>query len=310
MKSILLLLTAGIVATQPAPSRGLRIVIRETRAAEMPGAFVSEKIEYRQGGRRREDFRIVAKRESLPDGPLVRREHPTSVLITRCDLQRYVSLNPQERTYSSHPLEWRPGALQEWLVRMTYRKSGPPRTPNLLIETTTVDTGERKHAFGRVARHVITTRKEIPLPSRGVAHDATITDGWYIDLDPELACEPRRTRHAYLVGGVVSRRGVVGNSGETPLPVVTFKDVGTPEEGYPIELRRTYRSGDRQPHGAATPMSLTDETIVTEFSTEPLDPRLFEIPKGFRPAEGRFAAIAGDLNRTWYLLKGVVASYF
>ena len=53
----------------------------------------------------------------------------------------------------------------------------------VMVTTTVVDTGERKPAFGREARHVKTTMDKQPMPG---ACDQTKqrmeTDGWYIDV--------------------------------------------------------------------------------------------------------------------------------
>ena len=62
--------------------------------------------------------------------------------------------------------------------------------PTVLVETETVDTRERKELFGRPARHVITTRRVIPLTGSSGRESQTVTDGWYIDLDTALSCDP------------------------------------------------------------------------------------------------------------------------
>jgi len=66
--------------------------------------------------------------------------------------------------------------------------------PTLRIETTTVDTGERKEFFGHIARHFIITRKQIPLEGSHSEPQETLTDGWYIDLDPQVSCDRKLSR--------------------------------------------------------------------------------------------------------------------
>jgi hypothetical protein len=136
------------------------------------------------------------------------------------------------------------------------------RVPTVLVETETVDTGERRELFGRPARHVITRRRESPLTGSQWQTRETITDGWYIDLDTSVSGEPpwwsSRSGHAFLTAG---------KEGEQP-PEPTFKDIGEPERGYPLISRSTTNS-------------FVDEFEVTDLSTLAIDPSLFEVPANF-----------------------------
>ncbi len=80
-----------------------------------------------------------------------------------------------------------------------------------------------------------------------------------------------------------------------------------PEQGYPIEMKVTSRSAP----GASDPTSrehtFVTRRIVLELSREPLDSALFEIPAGFRAAEGRPAAFAARWSGAWQMVKGLVA---
>jgi hypothetical protein len=44
-----------------------------------------------------------------------------------------------------------------------------------------------------MARHVITTTKTSPLEGSHGEPRETVTDGWYIDLDPQLSCSEHPT---------------------------------------------------------------------------------------------------------------------
>jgi hypothetical protein len=57
------------------------------------------------------------------------------------------------------------------------------REPTVLVETETVDRGERKEVFGHMARHVVTSRRIVPLVGAKRGADTTVTDRWYIDLN-------------------------------------------------------------------------------------------------------------------------------
>ena len=57
------------------------------------------------------------------------------------------------------------------------------------VESTTVDTGERKVFFGHPARHLITTTK--PADANGRSGGEEIFDGWYIEHElPDRNCAP------------------------------------------------------------------------------------------------------------------------
>ncbi len=262
---------AGVAAALPAARAGLKIVTRETG----PGPNTVETTRYVQLDRSRVEARVGG--------------HQT-IVLTRCDLQRTLVLDVAYRTYSSAPLNPYPNALVRLAASFASRRRPRQPSPTLLVETTTVDTGERKTAFGHTARRVIITRRDIPLPERNAAAAETRTDGWYIDLETRPSCE-RNEGRTVLVGVVTS--------GSDPhrraqRPVVTFKDIGAPERGFPIDVTTTWQSGS------------DDRRVVTELSHVDLDPALFEIPHGFKPSEGRIAAFAASCARTWYMLKAAL----
>jgi hypothetical protein len=151
-----------------------------------------------------------------------------------------------------------------------------PRKPTLLIETTTVDTGERKQFFGHTARHVIVTRKETPLEDSKQDPQESVADGWYIDLDLQISCD-RKSRpgeHAYLhAASSVSGR---------PPDLPKFVDVGQPETGFPVEIKRTMRAMYALADGRKKEETSMYQTNIAQLEEGPLDPGLFEIPAGFR----------------------------
>ena len=209
------------------------------------------------------------------------RPGPRTALITRCDLKRTFHLNLDDRQYTAGPLQAFP-TRDELLARAA--ASGqlvvvPQREPTLLVETETVDTGERKEVFGHTARRVVTTRRIIPLAGAKRGADTMVTDGWYIDLDTHISCEPSwrspRSGHAFLT----SHRQ--GEKGDVP----TFKGVGEAERGFVIASKGTSSGAITLPDGSTRQHVSTWEREVTELSTAPIDPTLFEIPSGFRLVE-------------------------
>ena len=147
----------------------------------------------------------------------------------------------------------------------------PSRAPTLRIETTTVDTGERKEFFGHIARHVIITRKQIPLEGSHSEPQETVTDGWYIDLDPQVSCDRKLKRaHGWLVAG------------KQPAEKPEFVDIGESETGFAVQLVMVSKGTYTLPDGTNRQTDSKSETLVTQLELGSLDPGLFEIPPGFK----------------------------
>ena len=111
----------------------------------------------------------------------------------------------------------------------------------------------------------MTTRRVIPLSGSRSRESKTVTDGWYIDLDTRVSCDPwwsSGSGHAFV--SILAK----GEQPETP----TFKDIGEPERGY-VVLSRSTQDG-----------SVT-ELEVTHLSTVAIDPALFEVPANFSLVE-------------------------
>jgi hypothetical protein len=218
--------------------------------------------EYVQADRRRDEHRGMSGYRLWPNGRDIYRAGPRTALIKRCDLQRTFLINFEDRQFSEWPVVPVPSP-EALRPPVGSRAPVDPPAPTIRVETETVDTGERKDIFGRPARHVITTQRRIPLAaSPGEAHQ-TVMDGWYIDLDTRLTCE------AWAESG----HGVafVYINGDPP-PIPVFENIGKPEHGYAVYLRTTDSDS-------------VMEMEVTELSTDPLDPSLFEVPAGFRQVE-------------------------
>jgi hypothetical protein len=86
---------------------------------------------------------------------------------------------------------------------------------------------------------VITTRRVVPLTELNRETRQTVIDGWYIDLDTGVSCEPwwwSGSSH-FLAIGRVHRKGDPPESDPPERP--TFKDIGEPERGYVVLSRTT-----------------------------------------------------------------------
>ena len=219
----------------------------------------TESVEYMQSDRRREEHRGFSGYRFRPNGRDLYRPAPHTALIKRCDLQKTFLINFDDREYTEWPLPPEP-TRQRLKARAESAPSTDAPAPTIRVQTETVDTGERKDMFGWSARHVITTRREAPLTGSVREARVSVIDGWYIDLDTGLTCEPW--------AGVGHGFAVAYKEGEEP-PRPIFENIGEPERGFPLRFSTT---------GGF-------EIEVTELSTDTLDPSLFEVPAGFSRVE-------------------------
>jgi hypothetical protein len=240
---------------------GSLMLHRVTRHTRPDGRFLpqTETTEYMQADRKREEHRGVTGYR-FTNSRDIYRPNPRTALIKRGDLQKTFLVNFEDREFTEWPIRSFP--TREELTRRP--AVGPPpaqSAPTVRVETETVDTGERRDFFGHLARHVITTRRVVPLIASNGGDRQTVIDGWYIDLDTAVSCEPwwwSGPGHAFLT---LNRKG---DPPERP----TFTDIGEPERGY-LVLSTTTDGGS------------ISEMEVTELSTAPLDPALFDVPTGF-----------------------------
>jgi hypothetical protein len=271
----------------------LKIIVRDNSALRM------EKVTYIQNDRKRVEERRQFPQRLRPgspyvEGPFVYVPGPPISTITRCDLDQIFVLNLDDREYTSMPVP-KPPSREELQARAAQQpKPAIPPQPTLLIETTTQDTGERKKMFGYTARHVITTRKQIPLVDSDQTPQETATDGWYIDLDTSVSCD-RQALGSFAILTAQTRK-----PGEPfQPPVLTFKNTGEPERGLALVTKEIHRATFSAPDGSVqTRENTTYEMQVTELSTGPLDATLFEVPKNFRKvSQIRRAPIVSLWNR-------------
>lgn len=279
---------AGFAAAASAHD-SLKIVTRETFPA---GSH--ETTTYSAGDRVRVERRMLSH---LPGGQAQRHEY---IHLWRCDLNRTYVLNPGNRTYQASPMPTRITRLERFALSLHRAPKAPQGEPDLVVETTTVDTGERKVAFGYSARRVVITRRQIPVGQAGSTGE-TVTDGWYIDLDPRPTCvreEAGRPR-AVLIGVVSSSTGT-----RRSLPRVTFKDIGDREDGFPVETTERWRAADAEASGTVV------HQVVTHLSRQRVEASLFEIPEGYRSTDRMFETLAARWGRTAQIVRSVVASWF
>jgi hypothetical protein len=280
------------VSAGPPGGAGLKIktIRRNTSAPVETNPRTEERILYFQGDRRRTEWKRASRNPLWPGGPEATFYEPHSALIEICeaDAEKAFSLNLDNGTYA--PVTLRQKLSTERLKAMQNRVSEAetPTRPTVLHEITTLDRGERKQAFGYTARHVTTTFKVTPQQGADVTPLESITDGWYIDLNTRVSCDPPgetpREGTTYsvvrLMVDTASSTNPASISASTPNLVQT-RYVGKPETGFPISVKTTTRLSVSA-QGRQTEQVSTTEIEVTDLSATNLDNSLFEVPPDFR----------------------------
>ncbi len=258
---------------KPAKIVGLKITVRDAF-----NGMSRERTQYFQGDRKRLDYQNTTGGPRRADGSVDMRYGPHIASITRCDLGKMYELNLDSGEYDAAPYPPQPFTKEQMAASGIKPQGELPAAPTLLVEVTTRDTGERKDMLGHAARHVITTRKETPLEGSHSQPKESVTDGWYSDLATEISCDwnrlERKRGYAHVAGRLVNANA--------PPELPKFVEVGERETGFPLESTTTMRWAYLLPDGTKKEATSTFETKVTVFAEGPLDPALFEIPKGFR----------------------------
>jgi hypothetical protein len=277
---------------------GLKMIVRNSS-----NGHSSEHTLYLQSDRKRMEYR----------SSMGRAVGPRLALITQCDLGQMYELNLDSGEYVSAPFPPKPLSKEEMEARgMRMPEFNPSAKTTLHVETTTVDTGERKEVFGHTARHVITTRKEIPLEGSQREPQQMVNDAWYIDLDTSISCDMKKGagRHVLTLSSVSS----VSGPKNLPMEKAEFVDHGTPETGFAIESKMTSQNTLSLPDGSKKEYTHANETRVTELVEGPLDPELFSVPSGFRKVDqierNPSPTLAEHWSAAWETFKSSVARFF
>lgn len=180
--------TAATAENRP----GIKITTINRSTARNPAGLVSDlsmepQVLYVQGEWRRREVPRTWGGNTKAD----RIYGPQIVYITRPDLRQQFELNLDASQYTQMPYppvrRMQPLTKEQMEARgIKIPSPGQRLEPTFRIETVTRDTGERKEMFGYTARHVITTREEIPFEGSQRHAQQMITDGWYIDLEPQF----------------------------------------------------------------------------------------------------------------------------
>jgi len=209
---------------------------------------VTRKIQYRHGMMRREDSLGAATTASIAD-------------IANCETRAGFLIDLNVHEYRNYKLVKFASEAQrgEYL-----QKTGKTA---VRVESTTVDTGERKVFFGHPARHLITTTK--PADANGRSGGEEIFDGWYIEHElPDRNCAPDfvHSEPYYVIGTTLV---------DYP-DVAQFHHTGPLPTGLAVRAKFTLAATKDGTPGR----TITIEKTVEELSDSPLSPSLFQLPNG------------------------------
>ena len=190
-----------------------------------------------------------------------------ATLLTRiwqCDRKAWITLLDINKTYLISPI---PDVDENAEARRERLPLSPPKPlgPIVTITTDSEDTGERRQTAGYELKHIKTTVTVDPAEGAGTAASKTEIDGWYVDL-PNLACHSDEPGVQPPVSGWLVRTDRGAHD--------TFKYVktGNATVGYAVEETATVRSEGNV---------AINKTELLEFSDQPLDNSLFEVPPGY-----------------------------
>jgi hypothetical protein len=202
------------------------------------------------------------RNESHPES--ARPSQPFMAHILQCDQQTGIRLFEHSKTYRLD--HWHEPAAE----RRQIRPVKPADRPEVTVTISAVDTGERRTMGSYEAHHVKTTITVNPGKDAASKPSRTDIDGWYVDL-PGLNCRTAMPeRFPPFIGGWIVTREAGGHDH------LVYKFEGTAPRGYAVEETSTERSGGNV---------VVNKTELLEFSEQPLDESLFEVPEDYTPGE-------------------------
>jgi hypothetical protein len=232
---------------------------------------------YTMGDRRRTEYRNTSNNRN-PDGSFSIGDPSANVVIQRCDLGQSVGVNTKSQKYSVREYPPKPMTPEDRKERgFDDPDWETSKLPAYRVETTTVVTGEREEIFGQWARHVTTTIKTTPLGDTKGEPSVFVKEGWYIDYDRRISCEPIPP-----AGPKVHDFGWFYIGGHR-MPTEKIENIQIGERETGLLVKGNQDSGTTTINGSnGVNLSLSTDVQVTDFYRGPLDPTLFEVPTGFK----------------------------
>lgn len=202
---------------------------------------------------------------------------PATVTIQRCGTHKIYTFDVERREYTE-------SSLPSGKNTSSNTEQETDSSPNLLIDTTTRDTGETKSAFGYSAHHYIIRTKETPSAEFNEQPSERMVDAWYLNVPDVMTCEPVLPwRENPLFVGFV-RTDLFGQMMSRVRP--EFKFSGPEPQGLLLSETATSNWIEVLATGEQQKNVLYEWRKIVEMSAVPVDPSLFEVPAGFTKVKG------------------------
>jgi hypothetical protein len=233
------------------------LTIKTRQMFDRPNSTVVTEIVYLKGAWQRREQILDFPQGISPNTPRVRY-----VSVTRCDDRRRLELNDEARTYATLSI---PDVAVR--VRSSALLTGPrpqfvPPGADVKVTVESVDTGERRRMGRYTARRVITTTTTEPGPGAKARAGRSVQDGWFIDLPP-VDCHDWGDHPPILSGSIAPDR------------VRIEQRRGPSKRGFPIDQLTRIDEGGRR---------IAERVELLEFSEKSVDPSIFTVPRGYKPA--------------------------
>jgi TonB family protein len=211
-------------------------------------------------------FHIIGRDDRVVyvHGERIRTENPGNgeATIRQCDLGRTVQLDPTSKTYRVFSFTSAPQVGENTSVS----DSGLPRAGRR-IELEEAGAGEFQ---GKPAKHLRIFIYLVPRPSPDHPNVRTALvqerDGWYVEIPPMPECGPKGKHEEPGMRAFDRPDRFARTDGSiTPELLPVLVDVKVRGKGQNMEVAHTVE--------------------VVSLSTDPLDPKLFDIPPDYQPAK-------------------------
>jgi hypothetical protein len=184
--------------------------------------------------------------------------------IWQCDRKAWITLFDFNKTYQVFPIHDIDENAEARRKRLLVPPPKPPG-PVVTITTDSEDTGERRQMAGYELKRIKTTITVEPAEGAGTAASKTEVDGWYVDL-PNLSClSEERGAQPFVSGWLVRTASGAHDRFE-------YVKTGNATVGFTVEETSTVRSEGNV---------VINKTELLEFSDQPLDDSLFEVPPDY-----------------------------
>ncbi|HET9181617.1 MAG TPA: hypothetical protein VFP59_05755 [Candidatus Angelobacter sp.] len=276
----------------PSPAvDGVKIVTRQ-----VTGGFTDLRTEYLTPDRMRNEWQTRAGEWSGP---------PMASIVQRGQHDHVYVMDLQAHEYVTYETDSLAGPVR------SQSKPVASSGGTLQILTNSVDTGERKKFFGRIARHIITRERRIPSPGACSLGSESQTDGWYLDASSVPEWSQPKSGYGVVIASVVAAEPATNC--QDKMDKIEVHHTGV-ELGFPVKVTTTVESQVPGRNGKLRMLASTWHSEILELNQGPLDPALFQVPANFRQVASLKSWIPalppGQELTGWEWLKAKLEEFF